>query len=374
MRAGPNHRLIGVAGSRRVLQTPCLVVEREALIANIEAAAAACASFGIALRPHAKTHKCAAIARLQLARGAHGICVATVGEAEALAACGIDDIHITSTFSQSGKIARVVSMLRSGTALRVVVDSLDVVGAFIDALDRESLCLPALIDIDMGRHRSGVGSGEAACSLAARMRGSALRLVGVQAYAGHLSHEADHARRVDGARAGAAQIAAILEALRAGGHGIDVVSGASTGTFFIDGESAHGFTELQAGSYVFMDVEYDEVDLDGLDGRPFEPALSVRTSVISATMPGIFTTDAGHKHFAAKRGEPKPRALPADSRYRPISDEHGCLETTARFGIGDSFECEVPHCDPTVNLFDEIHVVVNDTLVDIWPIEARGAY
>mgnify|MGYP000088300260 CR=1 FL=1 len=375
---GPNVHLIGRPGAAAQMSTPCLVLARPAFDRNIAAAAQHCRAAGLALRPHAKTHKSSAVARAQIEAGAAGLCVATVGEAEAMAAAGIDDILITSTFTQPAKIGRVVALARTGVRLTVVLDDAGIAAQLAQAAAQAGIVLPALIDVDLGRHRNGVSSEAGALAVASAIASlPALRLDGIQAYASHISHLAGFAERLDASRTCAAVIAQIRSALNAAGHPVRIVSGGSTGTLFID-TALDTYTELQCGSYVFSDVEYAGIEITS-DGRPpFEPALVVRVSVIGRNWPGRVTCDGGNKHFSSRGTLPAFHAPPARGAvYRPDSDEHGIIELpdgAPQPALGTSFDLVVPHCDPTVNLFDAYHVVENGTLVDVWPIEARGAY
>lgn len=375
---GPNAHLIGRAGGAAHLSTPCLVLDQQAFERNIAAAARQAAASGVALRPHAKTHKSSAIAKAQIAAGATGICTATIGEAEALAAAGIDDILVTSTFTQDVKIARAVALAKLGVRLTVVADDVSIAQRLGAAAEAAAVVLPVLIDVDLGRHRNGVTSPEAALQLAACVTAArGLRLDGIQAYASHISHYERYAARLEAARACDAEVVRIRSALQSAGHGIRTVTGGSTGTLFID--AAGGvYTELQCGSYVFSDAEYETVELEAAVSKPFAPSLFVRVSVIGRNWPGRVTCDGGNKHFSAKGTLPTFAMPPVEGAvYRPDSDEHGIIELPAGAAqpmLGETFDLVVPHCDPTVNLFDAYHVIAGGTLVDIWPIEARGAY
>jgi D-serine deaminase-like pyridoxal phosphate-dependent protein len=192
---------------------------------------------------------------------------------------------------------------------------------------------------------------------------------------GTVAHIEDFARRLDASLDVKQKVQDVLSALAAKGLGPLTVTGGSTGSLFIDSRNSV-FTELQCGSYIFMDAEYSSVDLDGAATPVFRTSLFVRTSIISRNQPGLATTDAGFKHFA---GSPLPRVHSgpaAGLRYEPTSDEHGRITIdrgVPGLDVGDGVECIVPHCDPTLNLYDHLHVVRGDTLIAIWPIEARGA-
>ena len=371
-----NAHLIGVPGGRALLATPALIVEREVLLANIAAMAKRCAEAGIALRPHAKTHKCASLARLQIEAGAVGICCAKLGEAEALAAVGIDHILITSPVVTAQGMKRLSALNAAMDGLMVVVDSLTVIPALAGAARASGKSLGVLVDLDVGTHRTGVAPGEGACELVAAITTHAsLRFEGLQAYAGHVQHLGDAAERRAKSDAAMALMAGVRDELTRRDMPPRILTGGGTGTFDID-PAGGVLTELQAGSYVFMDCDYNDVwDKAGI-APPFATSLFVQTTVISAALPKLCTTDAGFKSFATDAGPPKlaSGAGPTAS-YFFFGDEQGgvrCEIAEDRPQIGDVLTCIVPHCDPTVNLYDVIHVVDGDTLVAIWPIEARG--
>jgi D-serine deaminase-like pyridoxal phosphate-dependent protein len=375
---GPNVGLIGVPGSRNMLATPCLVLDRRRLERNIASAAAHASKHEIALRPHGKSHKCAAIAKLQIAAGARGICVATVGEAEAMARAGVNDLLITSIFTQPGKIARTVALSKSGCRVMIVADDPGIVDAISAVAVQAGVKFDVLIDVDLGRHRAGVTSSTQALAVAARIAASpSLTLVGLQTYASLISHTASYSERLSQSVASTQMILAIKADLENAGHSITTVTGGSTGTLFID-PGLGCYTELQPGSYVFNDVEYMGVDLDGHHGSLFEPALCVAVSVIGRNVPGRVACDGGNKHFSAKGTLPVFKHPPAPGAvYRPDSDEHGIIDLPAgavQPELGTTFELIVPHCDPTANLYSVYHIVDGNTLIDIWPIEARGAF
>lgn len=374
---GPNGNLIGIAGGRSQLATPCLVLDIAAMQRNIMRAADFCRAQGIALRPHAKTHKSAKIARLQIAAGAVGICVATIGEAEAMSQAGIGDILVTSAITQPVKIARAVALARA-CRLQLVADDPTIVARIGEAAAREGVKIGVHVDVDLGRHRNGVSSPAAALAVAQAIAAQpALRLSGVQAYASHISHLDGFAERRAQSVMCAQLIGEIVSVLVAAGHEVAAVTGGSTGTLYID-PGLGCYSELQCGSYAVFDVEYGALDLDGAGGSPFEPALLVRVTVIGRNYPGRVTCDGGNKHFSAKGTLPKFSSPPAAGAvYRPDSDEHGIIELPAEAAqpsLGSNFELVVPHCDPTINLYDHYHVVDGDRLVDIWRIEARGAF
>jgi 3-hydroxy-D-aspartate aldolase len=373
---GPNTDLIGRPGSRADLCTPALVLDLAAFERNLTAMAAWCDRHGVALRPHAKTHKSVEVARRQLGAGAIGNAVATIGEAERLTGGGIGNLLITSPLATPAKLARLRALLERAEGLMVVADSVGGVDALAAAVGGTERRLIVLVDLGVGRQRTGCTSPEQALAVARRITDSeSLSFGGVQAYAGHLQHTAEFRERARQDEVEYRWVGETIERLRGGGLAPRIVTGAGTGSHAIDA-GAGLFSELQCGSYVFMDVWYQEVTLRPDEAQPFEPALFVRTSVISANAAGHVTTDAGLKHFATDGPRPViARGAPDGAEYHFFGDEHGRIElpeAPSHLPVGTALECITPHCDPTVNLYDVYHVVHGDTLVDIWPIDARG--
>ncbi|MBX3565946.1 MAG: DSD1 family PLP-dependent enzyme [Sphingomonas sp.] len=338
------------------LATPALVLDAAAMDRNIAAMAAFAVERGLKLRPHAKTHKSAEIARRQIAAGAVGICCAKLGEAEALAAEGISDIHLTSPVVTAGGIARLTTLAAKIT-LSVVVDHPDNVRALAG-------CGAALfVDVDPGAHRTGVTSPEAAVAVA-RIIGA---IGGVQFYCGseqHITLAADR-RAVLAERS--AYLRTVLDALDEAGIAVPVVTGGGTGSFAIDAELGV-LSELQAGSYIFLDREYRDCELAG---PAFEPALFVDSTVVSANTPGRVTIDAGLKAFAADAGVPVVWRG-AKGRYAFMGDEQGALIGDELPGLAGRVTLIPPHCDPTVNLYDHYWIVSGDAVAERWAVTARG--
>lgn len=348
---------------RTDLPTPALVLDRAALDRNIVRMAAFASARGIPLRPHAKTHKSGEIARRQIAAGAVGICCAKLGEAEALAADGVADIHLTSPVVTPGGIARLVA-LNARITLSVVADHPDNVRALAAAADAP---ISVLIDVDPGMHRTGVTSPQAALELAQAIAAHPeLRLAGVQYYCGSHQHIPAYADRSAAIAERTRYLGSVLAVLREAGFDVPLVTGGGTGTFAIDADLGV-LTELQVGSYIFLDREYRDCELEGA----FEPALFVDATVISANTPGQVTIDAGLKAFAADAGVPVLQPG-AEGRYAFKGDEHGALIGSGLPGLGGRVTLMPPHCDPTVNLYDRYHVIDGDTVTDIWPVTARG--
>lgn len=373
---GPNAALIGQPGSRQALDTPALLLDLDALERNIAAMAAYARAAGVGLRPHAKTHKSGRIAAMQVTAGALGVCCATLGEAEVLAASGLAGLHITSPQVTPPKIVRLMALNAAASGLSVVVDHPDNLAALDRAAAASGKPLDVLVDFDAGQGRTGcAGEADLVALVRAAVAADALVFRGIQSYSGNLQHIPIRAERRARALAAADRLRGILRRLGEAGIAVPIVSGGGTGTFDLDPE-AQVFTELQVGSYVFMDVDYRRALGDGRNAPPFETALFVATSVMSVNAPAYVTCDAGLKSFATDGPAPEVAAgAPPGSRYEFFGDEHGKLTLppgAARPALGARIECVTPHCDPTVNLYDVYHVFRGDRLVDIWPVDARG--
>jgi D-serine deaminase-like pyridoxal phosphate-dependent protein len=368
------HRhLIGQQGSRAALNTPALVIDRDALERNIAAMAAFAKAQGVALRPHAKTHKSAEIAKLQLKAGALGVCCAKLGEAEALAQGGVETILITSPVVTPQAIARLAALHGKIAGLAITADNPDNVDALAAAFKGAGKPLPVLVDIDPGIHRTGVASPEAAVALARKIKNAAsLSYAGVQFYCGAQQHIEDFAERRAAIEERTAYLRTVIDALIAADLAPAIVTGGGTGTHRID--AALGvFTELQVGSYVFMDKQYADCDLAGDGAAPFENALLVDTHVISANAPGMATLDAGFKALSTDGGSPAiVEGAPKECAFFFMGDEHSALIGGHGLKVGDRVVLSPPHCDPTVNLYDAYHIVRDGTLIGIWPVSARG--
>ncbi len=369
--------LIGKPGGRAEIPTPALVIDLPAFEANLARMAAHCKAEGLGLRPHAKTHKCAEIARRQLAAGAIGICCAKLAEAEALAAEGIQKILLTSPLVTQGSIARAVALNAQIEELIIVVDHPDGARDLDVAARAADKPVRVLIDVDVGLHRTGMELGQDFEPLARLIDDAkGLTFCGLQGYAGHLMHLEDTEQRTHKSLEVMDMLASARERAENLGMECPIISGGGTGTFDIDPQ-AGVLTDLQGGSYVFMDRQYGEVPTK--EGHlPFAPSLFVQMTVISANTPGLVTTDAGFKAFATDADAPVLHSgAPEGAAFFFFGDEQGGValanKDTDHLPRGAVLSCIVPHCDPTVNLYDAYYVVDGDRVVDIWPIEARGA-
>ena len=356
------------------IDTPALVIDLDAFESNLDTMAALLAPTGVKLRAHAKTHKSPIIAKLQMARGAVGNCVQKVTEAEVLAWGGIPDILVSNEVVGAAKLARLCALSRIAK-VAVCADDAGQVAAIEAAAADAGIRMTVLVEIDVGAGRCGVQPGPDAVALAGRIAASKhLIFGGLQAYHGSAQHKRTPAERrtlvggaVDASRR-------TVEQLRQQGLDCAIVGGAGTGTFQIESKSGI-YTEMQAGSYVFMDADYARnLDESGTPIGTFRHALFVLSTVMSQAQTGVAVLDAGHKAVAVDSGLPTVWQRP-DIRYTSASDEHGKLQygsETAVPKVGETLRLIPGHCDPTVDKFDWYVGVRNGRVECLWPVAARG--
>jgi 3-hydroxy-D-aspartate aldolase len=357
------------------IDTPALVIDLDAFEHNLDRMAGLLAPSQARLRAHAKTHKSPVIARLQMARGAVGQCVQKVAEAEVLAWGGIPDIVVSNEVVGTAKLARLAALARIAT-VAVCADDAAQVSTIEAAAEAAAIRLPVLVEIDVGAGRCGVAPGPEAVALAQRIaRSRHLIFGGLQAYHGSAQHKRTAEERRHLIEAAAAASRRTVEQLRQQGLECPIVGGAGTGTFEL--EVASGiYNEIQAGSYVFMDVDYARnLDESGHPISTFRHALFVVSTVMSTPRPGIAVLDAGLKALAVDSGLPLIWQRP-DIRYVGASDEHGKLEVPSETGapkLGEKLRLAPGHCDPTVDRYDWYVGVRNGRVESLWPVAARGA-
>jgi 3-hydroxy-D-aspartate aldolase len=374
---GPNAGLIGKPRSRQALATPALILDLDNFEHNLTVMAKLCLSAGLNLRPHAKTHKSVAVAKFQLAAGAAGVSVATLREAKVMVEAGLPGVLLTTPVVGAVKIDVLSGLVGRSKGFIVAVDSAAGVEALEIALSRDGKTLPVLVDIDIGMGRTGVPTVSGVLNLVDRVKSSkVLKFTGLQSYSGKVQHIA---RAADRARVYGKQLKhleRVLDAVTMAGHKPAIISGGGTGTFDVD-RRAGLFTECQCGSYAFMDIEYEAVQLFARGPDPFKTALFVQCTVLSNNHRGWSTIDGGFKCFSMDGPIPRPaRGAPRGTEYQFFGDEFGKLKLarkTDTMTLGAKVELITPHCDPTVNLHDYYHCVRGDTLVDIWPVDARGS-
>lgn len=360
------------------LVTPCLILDLDLFESNIARMAGHVRQSKINLRPHGKTHKCPEVAHRQLKAGAIGLCVATIREAEAMAEAGVTGLLITSELVGKAKIERLIKLLRRSPETMTVVDDLAHARQLSEAATAAKVTLGILLDVDPAGRRTGVPAGELAIKLAEQLvKLPGLKLRGIHGYSGVSAHVNGFEARRNHSIKVMTPVLETFARLKKNGFPMEIMSGGSTGTYNVDTE-LDGVTELQAGSYVFMDKEYRMVGgKNGAVYDDFDCALTVMATVISKVYDDHATVDAGIKAFA------KDRKFDADVKgitgvnFSAGSDEHGTLMFNTNLGpsreikLGDRIEFIVPHCDPNVNLYDRIYCTRGENVVDVWRTVGR---
>jgi D-serine deaminase-like pyridoxal phosphate-dependent protein len=362
-----------VGGSLDALDTPAMLIDLTLMEANIARLMERLRRSHVRVRPHLKTVKSPDLARLLLAAGAVGGCVAKVSEAEVMVQDGITDLLITTEIVGKPKLERLVRLVQRSPHIKVVVDSLAGAQTLNQAMREAHLHIDVLLDLNVGQNRCGVLPGEEALHLAHSLRGlSHLHLRGVQGYEGHLQHVHDPEERAQRCRQAMHLLTETAAQLRADGCAIDIVTTGGTGTAEICA-SCEGVTEVQPGSFVFMDTDYRNAI-----GPVYANALTILSTVISRPAPTRAVVDAGLKSLSTDSGMPEPKDLPGVT-YRPGGDEHGiltwqegALPASGSLNIGGRIEVLPSHIDTTVNLHDVYYAHREGKLEAIWLVKARG--
>ena len=355
------------------VDTPALILDLDALERNIARMAEAVKGSAVRLRPHAKSHKCAEIAKRQIAAGAVGMCCQKVSEAEALVAGGVADVLVTNEIVGKRKVERLARLAREAK-VAVLADDAGNVEDLDSAARTEGVRLEVLVELNVGADRCGVETGEGALALARTISACRnLRFGGLHAYHGAAQHlrSAPERRAVIAAAADKARQAKVL--IEKAGIECATVTGAGTGTFLLESAS-RVFNEIQPGSYVFMDADYGRNSWE--EGWPrFEQSLFVLATVMSAPAPDRAVVDAGLKASSVDSGMPLVHGWPG-VEYVKASDEHGVLKIAAGARapkLGEKLLLVPGHCDPTVNLYDWLVCVRIGKVEALWPVTARGA-
>lgn len=356
------------------IDTPALMIDLDAFEHNLKRMAEAVQGKSVRFRPHAKTHKCPVIARRQMALGAVGVCCQKVGEAEAMVFGGISDVLVSNEIVGPPKLARLAALARDAR-ISVCADHPDQISAYSEAAKRFGVTFFVLVELNVGADRCGVSPGEPVLRLAEQIRNSpGLEFDGLQAYHGsaqHLRTPEERRKAIAGALGRVVQSRELLET-----HGIPCpnVTGAGTGTFRLEAES-EVYTELQAGSYIFMDADYARnQDDSGAPVSEFRHSLFVFSTVISRPTADRAILDAGLKAHSVDSGMPRVHGL-SGVEFLRASDEHGKLRVDPELAlaVGDKVMLIPGHCDPTVNLYDVYVCLRRGRVEAIWPITARGA-
>lgn len=365
----------------RAIATPALVIDLDAMERNLQLMARFASDHGMRLRPHAKMHKSAHIARLQCAAGAVGVCVQKLSEAQALALGGVEDIFISNELVDPTRLAQLAQLARS-VRLSICVDSALGIDRLAAAVRAAGSVVDVFVEVDVGHGRCGVAPAAAGSFAhqvvshapeAGAARPAGLRFAGLQAYHGRAQHLRSPAEREQAIHHAVTLARAAQASVTAGGIACPLVTGAGTGSFVH--EAASGvYGELQAGSYLFMDADYAANEATP-HAPVFEHALFVKSQVMSRGHSHA-VVDAGHKAHAVDSG--LPRVHGRRLSFANGGDEHGILQAAGDElpALGDTVWLIPGHCDPTVNLHDHYIAVrggLQAGIVEgVWPVDARG--
>ncbi len=353
------------------IDTPSLMLDLTPFEANLRAMQAWADRHDVALRPHAKAHKCPEIARRQLALGARGICCQKVSEAVPFVAAGIHDIHISNEVVGSAKLALLAQLARTAK-MSVCVDNAQNLAQLSQAMAHAGAEIDVLVEVDVGQGRCGVSDDALVLALAQQARDlPGVTFVGLQAYHGSVQHYRTREERAQVCRQAARIAASYAQLLRESGIACDIITGGGTGSAEFDAASGV-YTELQAGSYAFMDGDYGANEWDG--PLAFQNSLFVLSTVMSVPAPDRVILDAGLKSTTAECGPPAIFDA-AGLTYSAINDEHGVVRVAPGVtppALGDVLRLVPSHVDPTFNLHDGLVVVRDGVVEDVWEIAARG--
>ena len=365
--------LVGV--SKWELDTPALCVDLDTMDRNIATMKAKLASTGVATRPHAKTHKCPAIAKLQMATGSIGVCAAKVSEAEVLSAHGVQPILMTTSNVTAIKIRRAMQIRKANPQFIQAVDYPQNARDLSAAAKEAGVVADVVVDVAVGT-RTGVPAGAQALALAQLVDTLPnLKLRGMISYDGGAQHIKGFKARLDRTLQNYEPSVRTFEAFKRAGLSTEIFSGGGTGTYNIM-TKVPGLTDVQVGSYIFMDTQYLEIggETSGELFTDFQPSLTVVATIVNTYFPGRLTTDAGAKALTINK--PDPIVIGEKGfAYNAGSDEFGTIryETASKaYTVGDKLELIVPHCDPVVNEYDQIYGTRKDRVEVVWDIAARG--
>ncbi len=353
--------------------TPALIVDLDAFEKNVKIMGDFIKEKGIRHRIHAKTHKSADIALYQIEHGgACGVCCQKVSEAEAIVAGGVKDVLVSNQVVDLKKIDRMAQLAHKARVL-VCVDDSGNIDDLSAAATKHGITLECLVEIDCGAGRCGVQSGAPVVELAQKIAASdGLTFGGIQAYQGAAQHIADFTERKGKIDAAVDMVSTSVDMLKAAGLECDIIGGAGTGTYYFEGSSGI-YNEMQCGSYVFMDADYQRVkDNGGEFISEFENSLFIWTAIMSKTKEHIAICDAGLKAQSVDSG--LPVIFGRDNvEYIKCSDEHGVISDPDNvLKLNEKLKLIPGHCDPTCNIYDWYVGIRGGVVECLWPVTARG--
>ena len=358
------------------IQTPCLVLDLDALERNIKKMGDYAKAHGMRHRVHGKMHKSVDVALLQEKLGGSiGVCCQKVSEAEVFARGGIKDVLVSNQVTQPAKIDRLARMPKLGARTICCVDMLDNVADLSAAATRHGTEIECLVEIDCGAGRCGVTTTPQVVELAKAIDAApGLKFAGIQAYQGAMQHLDSYEERKGKTQSAIDMVQDAVDTLKAEGLECDIVGGGGTGSYYFESNS-NVYNELQCGSYAFMDADYGRIlDKDGnrIDQGEWENALFILTSVMSHAKAEKAIVDAGLKAQSVDSGLPTIFGRD-DVEYVKCSDEHGVVaDPEGVLKVNDKLKLVPGHCDPTCNVHDWYVGVRNGKVETLWPVSARG--
>lgn len=375
LRAAAANTSADIGKSKWDLDSPALCVDLDKMEQNIKTVHTFLKGSGVGVRPHVKTHKCPAIAKMQIAAGAVGICAAKLAESEVMLDHGITNVLMTGVNVTIPKVHRAMALRKKYPGFIQAVDNPQNAQDLQDAAKAAGIIADIVVDINMIK-RSGVPPGAPAMALAQQIEKSPnLKLRGILAYDGMVQHVSGYKQRREQALKNAEIATATYETMKAAGLNMEIYSGGGTGTYNIMHE-VPGFTDVQVGSYLFMDCQY--MAIGGAKNETlfddFAPSLTVMATVINAYYPGRLITDSGSKAFTLNQPNGFVLGEPGFD-YSARGDEYGFItyeRANKTYKVGDKLEVIVPHCDPAVDLYDFMYGIRNGKVESILPILARG--
>ncbi len=358
------------------IQTPCLVVDLDALERNVVKMGGLAKQMGVRHRVHGKMHKSVDVALLQEKLGGScGVCCQKVSEAESFARGGIKDVLVSNQVRDPAKIDRLARIPKLGARTICCVDDIENVADLSAAAVKHGTEIECLVEIDCGAGRCGVTTTPDVVAIAKAIDAAeGLKFTGIQAYQGAMQHLDDYNDRKAKIDIAVAMVKDAVDGLNAEGLDCDIVGGGGTGSYYFEGNSGV-YNELQCGSYAFMDADYGRIlDKDGnrIDQGEWENALFILTSVMSHAKADKAICDAGLKAQSVDSGLPVIFGRD-DVEYVKCSDEHGVIaDPDGKLKVNDKLKLVPGHCDPTCNVHDWYVGVRNGKVETIWPITARG--
>jgi len=356
------------------IQTPCLVLDLDALEKNIKTMGDYAKSMGVRHRVHGKMHKSVDVAKLQEELGGScGVCCQKVSEAEVFARGGIKDVLVSNQVTQAAKIDRLARMPKLGARTICCVDDMNNIADLSAAAVKHGTQIECLVEIDCGAGRCGVTSSQLVVDLAKAIDAAdGLKFAGIQAYQGAMQHIESYEGRKEATGKAIEMVREAIDMLKAEGLECDIVGGGGTGSYYFEGSSGV-FNELQCGSYAFMDADYQRIkDESGEKISEFENALFILTTVMSHAKADKAIVDAGLKAQSVDSGLPYVFGR-NDVEYIKCSDEHGVVaDPDGVLKVNDTLKLVPGHCDPTCNVHDWYVGVRNGKVETLWPVSARG--